>query len=128
MRKCFEEDFMTTQRLQQRLARTGVRLISQYGSRTMVERLIIVGCLILASTGLASAQAPVLDHFDCYFAEGPVQQRTVFLRDQFELPGTPDERSNDLRIFRFCNPVQKTTPDGKITPILHPADHLTMYV
>jgi hypothetical protein len=111
---------MTTQRLQQRLVKTG--------SRNMWARLIIVGCSILASVGIASAQVQVLDHFDCYLAEGPHLQRTVFLRDQFELPGTPDERSNDLRIFRFCNPVQKTTPDGRITPIVHPADHLTMYV
>ena len=97
------------------------------GSRIMLERLVIAVCSILASAGIGRAQVPVVDHFDCYVAEGPVEQRTVFLRDQFELPGVPDERSNDLRIFRFCNPVQKTTPDGRITPIVHPADHLRMY-
>ena len=71
---------------------------------------------------------PNLDHFYCYFASGRVQPQTVLLQDQFDAALNQTEQIQDLRIIRFCNPVQKTTADGTVTQIQHPDDHLTMYL
>jgi hypothetical protein len=71
---------------------------------------------------------PNLDHFYCYFAAGRVQPMTVLLQDQFDAALKQTEQIQDLRIIRFCNPVQKTTADGSVTQIQHPDDHLTMYL
>lgn len=90
--------------------------------------------MLVALAGTAAAQKepdgptapPNLDHFYCYFALGPVQPVTVQLQDQFDDALNQTEQVQDLRIVRFCNPVQKTTANGTVTPIQHPADHLTM--
>jgi hypothetical protein len=92
--------------------------------------------LLLVLTGTSAAQRnpggptapPNLDHFYCYFAPGPVSPATVMLQDQFDVALKQTEQVQDLRIIRFCNPVQKTTSNGTVTSIQHPADHLTMYL
>jgi hypothetical protein len=83
----------------------------------------------LAGTGAAQPAPLTLDHFYCYFALGQFRtfQVPFLLQDQFD-GADHSETVRDLRIVRFCNPVQKTTADGAVTPILHPADHLTMYL
>jgi hypothetical protein len=91
--------------------------------------------LLVALAGRAAAQtAPTLDHFYCYFAlDRGLKPVTVTLQDQFDVGLNPlippaEEKVQDLRIVRFCNPVKKTTADGKVTEILHKDDHLTMYL
>jgi hypothetical protein len=82
----------------------------------------------LAGTGAAQTTPPTLDHFYCYFALRQPTQVTVTLEDQFDVKLNKTELVRDLRLVRFCNPVQKTTADGKVTTIQHPDDHLTMYL
>lgn len=90
--------------------------------------------LLAVLAGAAAAQtAPTLDHFYCYFAQGESPSARVLLQDQFDVglnPLIPPEVEHVqlLRVVRFCNPVQKTTADGKVTPIQNAADHLTMYL
>jgi hypothetical protein len=65
-----------------------------------------------------------LDHFRCYAARGKDVKEKVGLSDQFILP----VRAH--RVFGpvlFCNPVEKTTADGNVTPIVNPKAHLTCY-
>jgi len=108
-----------------------------------VPLLMLVGAaagLLTAYPGIAAAQKegggggngptapPNLDHFYCYFASGRVQPQTVLLQDQFDAALKQTEQIQDLRIIRFCNPVQKTTANGTVTQIQHPDDHLTMYL
>jgi hypothetical protein len=96
----------------------------------------VASVLLVALAGTAAAQKrpegptapPNLDHFYCYFALGPVQPATVLLQDQFDVALNQSEQVQDLRIVRFCNPVQKTTSSGTVTSIQHPADHLAMYL
>src|SRR5271157_6665334 len=95
-------------------------------------------CLLLAAAGVAGAQnsadstEPVgdpisptvpagptdLDHYNCYFAAAPVQQAQALLQDQFDLGASPviTEQVSDLRLVRFCNPVQKSL-NGIVTKI-----------
>src|SRR5579884_2366673 len=84
----------------------------------------------LAAAGLACAQPtvapPNLDHFNCYFTDGPQFTVTATLQDQFDIGFV--ETVKDLRLIRFCNPVQKTLRNGKVTPILHPDAHLALYL
>lgn len=65
-----------------------------------------------------------LDHFRCYVAFGPAVNRGVYLSDQFIEPFTAHLI---LTPRLFCNPVQKTTPDGNVTEIRNPELHLTCY-
>lgn len=85
---------------------------------------------LMAATCVVCAQPPAppnLDHFNCYFTDNPQFLATAVLQDQFDGPGQV-ENVKDLRLFRFCNPVQKTLRNGRTTPILHSADHLAMYL
>ena len=114
---------------------------ARVGSKALifgVSLLRLVGTaavLLIALAGTAAAQdqpggpttPPNLDHFYCYFGPGPIQPVTVTLLDQFDSVDHP-EQITDLRIVLFCNPVQKTTSDGRVTQIQHPADHLAMYL
>ena len=90
--------------------------------------------LLVALAGTAAAQtAPTLDHFYCYFAPSASPSPRFTLQDQFDVglnPLIPPEVEHVqlLKIVRFCNPVQKTTADGTVTGIQHPADHLAMYL
>jgi len=94
----------------------------------------LTAALLVALAGTAAAQtAPTLDHFYCYFAQGEIRPKRFMLQDQFDVglnPLIPPEVETVqlLKIVRFCNPVQKTTADGKVTGIQHPADHLAMYL
>ena len=86
-------------------------------------------CLFVVAAVAAHAQpstAPAnLDHFNCYLAKGPVQPQLAILKDQFDIGNV--EVVQDIRMALFCNPVQKTY-NGAVTNILHPADHLAMYL
>jgi hypothetical protein len=78
---------------------------------------------------LAEAQAaPTLDHFWCYGIQGPVHDKQISLRDQFD---PADAVSPPLLLrtaVRFCNPVEKTTRAGAVTPITNPEAHLKLYL
>lgn len=102
----------------------------------MASRLYFVFALLFAAATAVSAQpAPslTLDHFNCYFTQGPTLPQPVELLDQFDTAGDPTtgnvplEHVTELTPFRFCNPVQKTTSSGVVTPITHPDAHLVMY-
>jgi hypothetical protein len=112
----------------------------------MTTRSTFALCLLLAAPVLATAQstsdpatdplpptAPTgptdLDHYKCYFVQSPEQQIPLLLQDQFDLGATPPqvETISDVRLVRFCNPVQKTL-NGVTTKILRPADFLALYL
>lgn len=82
----------------------------------------------LAGTGAAQT-APTLDHFYCYIAlSDRFQTVNLSLEDQFDVALKQTESVKDLRIVRFCNPVQKKTVDGKVTPIKDADGHLAIYL
>lgn len=93
--------------------------------------LTFVVCSLVAAALAVNAQtstAPAnLDHFNCYLAPGPPQPQLAILKDQFDAAAGTVEFIQDLRMVLFCNPVQKAY-NGAITKILHPADHLAMYL
>ncbi len=109
----------------------------------MTRSCILAACLLLAASGLASAQSspdqpdPLppsvpagptdLDHYKCYFVEAPPQQIPMLLQDQFDLATKSVESIADVRLVRFCNPVQKNI-NGIVTKILKPTDHMAMYL
>jgi hypothetical protein len=96
----------------------------------MIHRLITVFTVITVA-GLVFAQPPGppnLDHFDCYVTEAPVQPVTALLFDQFAPATAAGDVVKDIRLVRFCNPVQKTLRNGKVTQIQHPDAHLALYV
>ena len=93
----------------------------------------VIGILLVV-TGVANAQVPpvneALDHFKCYFpleARVLQQEPPVQLQDQFDIARNEFETVKDMRIVRFCNPVEKTR-GRRITPIIHPTHHLTMFL
>jgi hypothetical protein len=97
----------------------------------MAIRMTIAVPLFFAVAVAAGAQTQpqTLDHFRCYFTESgllplplPVQ-----LEDQFDAAVNKVETIKDLRLLRLCNPVQKTTVNGTVTPITNGNAHLTMY-
>jgi hypothetical protein len=107
----------------------------------MKTQRIFIAFLLMAAASVLSAQVlppgPTnLDHFNCYIAAPPQphQPVTVLLQDEFDVPQPAAtflppffETVTDLSPFRLCNPVQKTTSSGSVTPILHPDAHLLMY-
>jgi hypothetical protein len=106
----------------------------------MTTRRCFVLCSLFAAASAVSAQpAPPgptdLDHFNCYFTQGPTLPQQVLLLDEFDTAtanpftgsGFTFENVADLTPFRFCNPVQKTTSSGVVTPILYGDAHLLMY-
>jgi len=92
---------------------------------------ITVLALTAAFSGSALAQVlppPVVDHFRCYIVPvSPVLAVAVKLQDQFDAAVPLVENINQLRIEHFCNPVQKTTASGAVTPIVNVNHHLTMF-
>jgi hypothetical protein len=94
-------------------------------------RMLLILCFAVSVSGLAGAQVPIeqrVDHFRCYFTPRlPVEQSPTVLQDQFDVATKTVERVNQLQIIRLCNPVTKITADGKITPIVNPNHHLTMF-
>lgn len=115
----------------------------------MTRNCMLAVCILLAAAGAAGAQItpdsveragdpinptpPIspndLDHYKCYFVQSPVENTAALLQDQFDLGSTPQvtEKVADVRLIRFCNPVQKTL-NGSTTRILRPADHLALYL
>jgi hypothetical protein len=66
---------------------------------------------------------PELNHYLCYDAQGPAIDIPVFLVDQFD-----EVQVVVLHGVYFCNPCEKTTPDGMVYPIIDPDAHMTVYV
>lgn len=65
---------------------------------------------------------PVLNHYLCYEAQGPVLQIPVVLADQFDVVDVVV-----LQGVYFCNPCEKVAPDGMLYPIVDPWAHMTVY-
>ena len=63
-----------------------------------------------------------LDHYSCYRTEGPAIEVPAELVDQFHR-----EQVRVLQPRLLCNPVEKTTEDGQVTPIGDQAAHLVCY-
>jgi len=93
---------------------------------------LIVG--INAASGTNVSGLGPLDHYLCYSTTAVSQPGTVaikpfpnkpvaaWLQNQF---GSVLGKVNGFQ--RHCNPVQKTTPDGVVTPINKPNDHLACW-
>ena len=63
------------------------------------------------------------NHYLCYTAQGPPLELPVTMNDQWGL------WQNLLHEPAcFCNPVEKTAPDGMVYPIMEPSMHLTCYL
>lgn len=79
----------------------------------------------------ASAQIPPdqrVDHFRCYPPlTNPTIATNIQLIDQFDAAMHAVENINQLTIFRFCNPVQKTV-NGVVTPMVSIKHHLTIFL
>jgi hypothetical protein len=93
----------------------------------------LLGGLIVGINAASGTNVPglgPLDHYLCY-ASSPVAPATAafpqkpvaaWLQNQFgSLLGTVGSMQ------RHCNPVQKTTPDGSVTPINRENDHLACF-
>ncbi|HEV2201544.1 MAG TPA: hypothetical protein VGR73_17120 [Bryobacteraceae bacterium] len=103
----------------------------------MAPRLYFVFGLLFAAASAGSAQTLTLDHFNCYFTQGPPLSQPVELLDQFDTATDPTtgnvplEHVTELTPFRFCNPVKKTAVSASgvvtTTPITHADAHLVMY-
>jgi hypothetical protein len=70
----------------------------------------------------AAAAEPGIDHFQCYLSEGaPVpgsdpKPSAVWLKNSESDDGFLGSIGN---LLQHCNPVQKTLPDGTVTPVSH---------
>ena len=84
--------------------------------------------LCLAPVVLEAQVPPELDHFKCYRTTFDPPNVVVGLRDQFDLAGAAGDTAFVRFPVKFCNPVQKTTPDGVITPINDKDAHLEMFI
>ena len=94
-----------------------------------VDKCVLVAAATVAALAWPSpavAQAVPVDHFWCYTAAGPASDASVILRDQFEPAGQAPQTFFVRNPVRFCNPVNKTTADGTLTPITNPASHLEL--
>src|SRR5262249_60930666 len=93
---------------------------------------LIVG--INAASGTNVPGLGPLDHYLCYPSTAvsppattnikpfPAKPVAVWIQNQF---GSTLGRVNGFQ--KHCNPVQKTTPDGLVTPINRPNDHLASW-
>ena len=101
----------------------------------MLTRVTLALCLLVGVTSTASAQKdapPDLDHFKCYYTLANLTQVPMLLRDQFDEARGLVTNFADIRIARFCNPVEKTVlPTPGVTfrhsRITNPGAHLTMF-
>lgn len=102
----------------------------------MLTRVTLALCLLVGVTSAASAQKetapPDLDHFKCYYTLSNLTQVPMLLRDQFDEARGLVTNFADIRIARFCNPVEKTVlPTPGMTfrhsRITNPGAHLTMF-
>jgi len=96
----------------------------------MLAPCLLLGVLVGFAPSVVHAQAvPTLDHFECYRTTAQAPGVTVLLKDQFTVPGLPAALPFVvLNPVRFCNPVEKTTAAGVVTPITNPDGHLEMYL
>jgi len=83
---------------------------------------VLVLCLTPA---LAEAQT---DHFKCYRTTAEPPDVVVGLHDQFDPAGVAPDKTFVRFPVKFCNPVEKTTPDGVVTPIKDINAHLEMFI
>ena len=111
----------------------------------MTSRLMLAFCVLAGTTTVASAQAPSptgppgLDHFECYYITPrpipPVDLRTwprvvqalMQLKDQFDDARDQVTQVVDIRIGRFCNPVEKIVRGRRSSTISNPAARLTLF-
>jgi hypothetical protein len=106
---------------------------------SVVAMVGLIGGLIVGINAASGTNVPglgPLDHYLCYtssavsstagttvvkpFPQTPV---AVWLQNQFS--GSILGKVGGMQ--RNCNPVQKTTPDGSVTPINRPNDHLACF-
>lgn len=86
--------------------------------------------LVLVASGGVFGQ-PSLDHFKCYFIPQPatifpIQQISISLEDQFDTARNVVESVSDVRLTRFCTPVQKTE-HRRTTQTIDDSHHLSFY-
>jgi hypothetical protein len=99
-----------------------------------VSRHVLLAAAVLAFAvclypAPAQAQAaPTLDHFWCYGIQGPVHDKLISLRDQWDPVGAVGPPVLLRNAVRFCNPVEKTDRAGVVTPITNPDAHLKLYL
>jgi hypothetical protein len=97
----------------------------------MLTRVTLALCLLVGVTSTASAQKDAphgLDHFECYWVTpSNVFPAPMQLRDQFDVARDLVTSVMDLRIGRFCNPVEKIVEGRPTSPISNPAAHLTIF-
>jgi hypothetical protein len=65
---------------------------------------------------------PIANHYKCYQAVGQPILHEVSLTDQF---GTRTAMVLEPQLL--CNPAEKVTPDGLVSPIVDPLAHLACY-
>jgi hypothetical protein len=98
-------------------------------SRMPVPSLLLGALVGLAPSVVHAQTAPTLDHFECYRTTAQPPNVTVLLKDQFVVPGIPPALPFVvLNPVRFCNPVEKTTSAGVVTPITNPDGHLELFL
>jgi hypothetical protein len=95
--------------------------------RKIIGTVIFVVAFAVALLALRSNVAyvqEVHDHFKGYLVSGHLLHTPidVTLKDQF---GTVEGSVEHIRMF--SPPVSKELPDGEISPIIHPENHLTWY-
>lgn len=102
-----------------------VSIRNQFGPQKLLVREPVAIAVPTRKIRPGNHEAPKgLDHFRCYAARGKDVKEKVGLSDQFILPVQAH------RVFGpvlFCNPVEKTTADGNVTPIQNKEAHLTCY-
>jgi len=88
----------------------------------------VVLAVCFAPERVQAQTAPDLDHFKCYRTTAEPPDVVVGLRDQFDIPGVIPDKTFVRFPVKFCNPVEKTTPDGVVTPIKDINAHLEMFI
>jgi hypothetical protein len=113
-----------------------VRVLNQFGDANLTvtdrQRLCLPSWKRFPGQTFPPDTAPPgRDHFKCYkatYAGPPLTNRfegkppTVILIDQFG-----ERLDKVLQPKELCNPVEKTRPDGEVTPITNPSAHLVCF-
>lgn len=95
----------------------------------MKKQLRLLFLVLVASEGVFGQAS--LDDFKCYFVPQPatifpIQQILISLEDQFDTARNAVESVSDVRLTRFCTPVQKTE-HRRTTGIIDDTHHLSLY-
>ncbi|PYQ15708.1 MAG: hypothetical protein DMF80_07850 [Acidobacteria bacterium] len=105
-----------------------IRPVPRRSRSSWIGVLVVLAAVWLCPAFVEAQAAPTLDHFRCYAElQGPSVVEPVSLKDQFTLPGALQD-ALVYRPVRFCNPVEKTTPDGVVTPIQDVNAHLQLFL